>query len=136
MPWIVPGLGEIIFVVAPACSRAFFGSVSSTCSKSVVTIMATRMPFNVLPCIYFPSSTPEFTDVTCNLPHPVSVDYRMSSFSSNVKGYIEYTYWLAVWRQELFYQFGKEQPGSGGSNSNIVQTIIVFFFFEQLTQAA
>ena len=30
----------------------------------------------------------------------------------------------------------KEQRGSGGSDSNMVQTIIVFFFFEQLTQAA
>lgn len=74
--------------------------------------------------------------MTCNLPHPVFVEYRMSSFSLNFKGYIEYTYWLAVWRQAQSMTVGKEQPGSSGSDANIVQTIIVFFFFEQLPQAA
>src|SRR6266700_3253609 len=41
----------MIFVVAPACSRAFFGSVISTCSKSSVTKMATRSPFNLFFCM-------------------------------------------------------------------------------------
>src|SRR2546425_2339483 len=41
----------MIFVVAPACSRAFFGSVISTCSKSSVTKMATRSPSNLFFCM-------------------------------------------------------------------------------------
>src|SRR5579884_557839 len=37
--------------LAPACSRAFLGSVISACSKSSVSRIATRMPSNLLPCI-------------------------------------------------------------------------------------
>src|SRR5258708_25473284 len=39
------------FVIAPAWSSAFFGSVNSTSSKSSVARMATRIPFNLFPCI-------------------------------------------------------------------------------------
>src|SRR6185312_3244418 len=51
MPVICPGRVDIIFVVAPACSSAFFGSVNSTCSKSSVATIATRIPLSRLPCM-------------------------------------------------------------------------------------
>src|SRR5215472_4211118 len=41
----------MIIVSAPTCSRAFFGSTSSTCSKSLVTRIATRIPSNKLFCM-------------------------------------------------------------------------------------
>src|SRR6185369_12631601 len=38
--------GETISVIAPASSKAFFGSVSSTCSKPSATSMATFFPLS------------------------------------------------------------------------------------------
>ena len=50
-------LGEVV-VVAPAASSAFLGSVISTCSNSVATRIATRIPSSSRSAIRQPPALP------------------------------------------------------------------------------
>src|SRR5437588_7887738 len=98
----------MIFVVAPACSRAFFGSVSSTCSKSSVTKMATRNPSNLFLCM----SILLFNTTIVGFPILIMMAEACSS------EHIEYTSWLEDWMQyvacQILHQEFPTSTGKGG----------------------